>query len=374
MLPDEQLDALQARFGRFASETAGRSALYERLSRDLARRPEGAALLAEAPPAQRRPNLLYAAVHDLLLRGAVHPLGAFYPSVGGARSPDADITPTFLGFVAAHHEQVLERLRTRATQTNEVGRTAALLPGFVAVGATFERPMTLVELGASAGLLLHLDRYAYRFGVVAAGDPGSPVCVAPDLRGTVPPATPVPAIDGRVGIDLTPLDPTDDDDGAWLRACVWPEDAGRLARLDAALEVARAHRDVRLIAGDVVERLHDVLAEVPGDTVPCVLHSATLAYLAAEARDVVAATLAAAGRRRDLAVLSFEGPFVPPFPTLSGEATEPGPTEEHFLLGATVWRGGERDDRLLARAHPHGAWLQWLGRGAAGVMRSPAPT
>jgi hypothetical protein len=361
MLPDEQLAALQERFGRFASETAGRSPLYERLSLDLARRPEGAALLAEAPPTQRRPNLLYAAVHDLLLRGADHPLAVYYPSVGGTRPPDADATPMFLRCVTDHHEEVLARLATRATQTNEVGRTAALWPALVGVGASLDRPVTLVELGASAGLLLHLDRFAYRFGDVDAGDPGSPVRVAPDLRGAVPPVAPVPPIAGRVGIDLTPLDPADDADAGWLRACVWPEDAGRLARLDAALEVARVYRDVRLVAGDAVERLDGVLAEVPEDTVPCVLHSAALAYLGAAAREAVAATLAAVGRDRDLAVLSFEGPFVPPFPALSAATIAPAPTEDHFLLGATVWRGRRRDDRLLARAQPHGVWLEWLG-------------
>jgi hypothetical protein len=361
MLPDEQLDALQERFGRFATEAGARSPLYERLSLDLARRPEGAALLAEAPPAQRRPNLLYAAVHDLLLTGVDHPLGAYYPSVGGTRSPDAAVVPTFLDFVADHQPEVLARLRTRATQTNEVGRTAALWPALVGVGAWLDRPVTLVELGASAGLLLHLDRFAYRFADVGAGDPSSPVRVAPELRGAVPPVAPVPAIAGRVGIDLAPLDPADDADAGWLRACVWPEDAGRLARLDAALAVARTHRDVRLVAGDVVERLEGVLTEVPENTVPCVLHSAALAYLDAEARETIAATLAAVGRDRDLAVLSFEGPFVPPFPALSAATAAPAPTEDHFLLGATVWRGRRRDDRLLARAHPHGAWLEWLG-------------
>lgn len=361
MLPDEQLDALQERFVRFASEAADRSPLYERLSLDLARRPEGAALLGEAPPAQRRPNLLYAAVHDLLLTGVGHPLVSYYPSVGGTHAPDADTTPTFLRFVTEHHDAVLARVRTRATQTNEVGRTAALLPGLVSVGGRLERPVTLVELGASAGLLLHLDRFAHRLGARIVGDPDSPVVVAPELWGAVPPGGPVPTITGRLGIDLAPLDPTDEADAAWLRACVWPEATGRLTRLDAALEVARTHRDVRLLAGDVVERLGDVLAAVPVDTVPCVLHSAALAYLGAEARDAVAVTLAEFGRERDLVVVSLEGPFVPPFPALSADATLPAPAEEHFLLGATRWQGGTRRDVLLARAHPHGAWLQWLG-------------
>jgi hypothetical protein len=50
------------------------------------------------------------------------------------------------------------RVRARATQTNEAGRWAVLLP----VLAALPQPLTLLEVGASAGLSLHPDRYAYR--------------------------------------------------------------------------------------------------------------------------------------------------------------------------------------------------------------------
>jgi hypothetical protein len=76
---------------------------------------------------------------------------------------------------------------------------------------------------------------------------------------------------------------------------------------------------------------------------------------------------------RDLAVLSFEGPFVPPFPALNVLTSVPAPTDDHFLLGATVRRGSRRHDRLLARAHPHGAWLEWPGAASARrTRRAPA--
>jgi hypothetical protein len=381
VLPDERLEALQARFLRFAREAGGRSPLYARLSRDLAAHADAVALLTVAPPAQRRPSLLLAAVHDLLLRAAEGPdgvpaaattrgdhaaaaraaLAAYYPSVGGDRAPDAAAVHRFLAVLATHPDAVEHRLRTRATQTNEVGRAAALWPGICEVTAALgRRPLVLVELGTSAGLLLHLDRYAHRYGDARAGDAASPVRLAPALHGVVPPLAPVPTVVGRVGIDLAPLEPTDPDDRAWLRACVWPEDVDRLTRLDAALTVAGRHTDVRTVAGDLVVALPEVLRTVPAEAVPCVWHSAALAYLGTDAREAVARILASVGRRRDLAVLSLEGPFVAPFPALSAAARPAAPDEEHFLLGATTWRAGEREDRLLARVQPHGVWLQWL--------------
>jgi hypothetical protein len=189
---------------------------------------------------------------------------------------------------------------------------------------------------------------------LAAADAGT---IGSEVRGTPPRTTMPPIITRRVGIDLHPLDVTDDADVRWLRACVWPEDLTRLARLDAAVEVARHNDDVRLLRGDLTRVLPSVLADLPGDVVPCVFHSATLAYLDPREREEVAGILGAVGSRRDLAWLSLEGPFLEPFASMAGGHDV---DEVAFLLGATVWRDGVRHESLLARAHPHGAWVEHL--------------
>ena len=58
-------------------------------------------------------------------------------------------------------------VRERTVQTNEVQRCWALLPIFLTVARTVARPLALVELGASAGLNLLWDRYAYSYAAGA---------------------------------------------------------------------------------------------------------------------------------------------------------------------------------------------------------------
>lgn len=368
MQPDERLGELRDRLERFVHEaSAGGSPLYERLSAAAARDEVALELLASAPDErQRRANLLFAAVHDVLLEDPSHPLARYYPSVGGHRPPEDGAEETFRCLLRDRHDELMRRVTNRATQTNEVARCAALWPALRRVAERLGGPIVLVEAGSSAGLLLHLDRYRYDLGGAYPGPASSPVVIAPDVVGPPPPAGGDPDVVRRIGIDRSPLDPADPADARWLQACVWPEHTGRLAQLRAALEVAREHDDVETVAGDLLATLPGVLGDLPDDVVPVVFHSAALAYLDAEGRGTVLDTLADAGRRRDLAWISLEGPFLPPFADLAERDPQDGEVEVAFLLGLSVWRGGAREDALLGRSHPHGRWLQWLAPAEGG--------
>ena len=360
MIPNDQLGTLRERFRWFATEARERSALYHHLSASLAERPDVMEVLAAAHPNQQRPNLLFAAVHDVLLAGANDPLAEHYPSVGGTRPVDAGTTERFAAFVHRVADRVDDQIRTRATQTNEPGRTAGLRPALAWIAGP-DRPLTLVELGCSAGLLLHLDRYHYRFGDVEVGPSDAQVRIEPQLRGAHPAQLELGRITARTGIDRTPLSPTAPDDARWLQACVWPEDLPRMRRLAAALDVAAAHDDVHRVSGDLVERLVPTVSAAPADALVCVLHSAALAYLDVEDRAAVERQLDAIGSERDLVRIGLEGGGFEPFITLEAELPDPAMGAERFVLGATAWRDGHREDQLLARMQPHGAWLDWLG-------------
>lgn len=156
------------------------------------------------------PNLLFGVVHFLLLRGAEHPLAAFYPTMTKTPRIDADLYPAFRSFCFEHAEEIKYLLQTRRVQTNEVRRCIVLLPAFgIVAEQAHDRSLTLVEIGASAGLNLLWDCYGYDYGTGRKyGNPGSPVQMSCTLRGDRQPPIPevFPKVASRLGIDLQPID------------------------------------------------------------------------------------------------------------------------------------------------------------------------
>ena len=213
-------------------------------------------LLDGAPLPQRRPLLLLAAVHYLLLAGADHPLAAYYDTVAEVRGtaadpgPAADVTAAFTDFCRAHRAELERLIATRTTQTNEVGRCTALMPGLCHIASLYrwEVPLSLLDLGTSAGLNLLFDDYGYTYraavgdATLTAGPTGSGVdleCSARDDLSELPELR-FPTMAERVGLDLSPVDPFSDDAALWLLACQWPDNPARFGRLRAALANVRA--------------------------------------------------------------------------------------------------------------------------------------
>ncbi|HUS14969.1 MAG TPA: DUF2332 domain-containing protein [Chloroflexia bacterium] len=341
------LDDMAARFIRQAdNQFHGYSPLYERLARGAAGDPAVLALAAHTRPGQIVPLMLFGAVHDLLLSGVEHPLAAYYRSLTAVPRADGDAYPLFHDFCLEHWEPIQHIIATRLVQTNEVGRCAVLLPAFGLVAATASnQPMALVEIGASAGLNLLWDRYAYDYGTAGGyGDPAVSPRLACDVRGTVQPPIPVtlPPIESRVGIDLHPIDVRDPSAAHWLRALIWPEHAARAANLQAAIRIAQAEPPP-LVAGDVLAVLPDVLASVPRDATLCLFHSYVLGQLPQATRDGLAALIADHGQERDLHLISIEW-LKTPYPRLEW----------------TTYRQGTAEHQVLANCHQHGEWVDWL--------------
>jgi hypothetical protein len=327
--------------------------LYRALCRGIAGDDALLAIAARAPASQPPPNLLFAAVHALLLGGARHPLRAWYPALCDLRAQDPEEAfPAFRDFCLQHREAIEARVATRLTQTNVLQRCSVLLPAFAQVHAMGGgRPLALVEVGASAGLNMRWDGYRYAYAReepgapdLAWGDPTSGVVVSCVLRGPHLPPLPPADVDvaWRRGIDLHPIDLCDDDAVTWLRALVWPDHAGRQERLSAALEAARRDPpDVR--AGDASVRLPELLEAAPGATTLCVYGTHTLYQWP---RDAL---------RRGLQAMQT-GSRVRPVHFLSVEGTGRG----HSELRHTLYRDGERETHLWARCCSHGRWIEWL--------------
>jgi hypothetical protein len=230
------------------SEARGASHVYERLGLAVSRDDEVLALLDTLPPAKRQPQLVLAVVRFL---------------GGPVEDPAA-----FREFIVAHWAAIEAEVLARSTQTNEAGRCAVLLP----VLAALPQPLALLEVGASAGLCLYPDRYAYRYGDQALGS-GGPVLECA-LDGIAPPAG-LPKVVWRAGIDLNPLDVTSSADVAWLDALIWPEHAHRRARLRAAAAVAAADPAL-LVRGDLADDLPALAAQAPPGATLVVFHTSVL--------------------------------------------------------------------------------------------------
>ncbi|MFG2055071.1 DUF2332 domain-containing protein [Micromonospora sp. NPDC048930] len=246
------------RYATFAvREARGVSPAYERLSLAVSCDGELLALIDGLPPARRQPNLLFAVVR--LLGGPVEAPTAFHD------------------YTVANWAAIEAEIRIRATQTNEAGRCAVLLP----VLASLPQPLALLEVGASAGLCLYPDRYAYRYGDRLLGD-GTPVLDCA-LTGTAPPDR-RPEVVWRAGLDLNPLDVTDPADVAWLDALIWPEHVHRRERLRAAVRVAAADPPL-LVRGDLVDDLPALAAQAPPGATLVVFHTSVLYQVPAPRRD-----------------------------------------------------------------------------------------
>ena len=337
----------------FADTSCGRySPLYDRISRAVVDDRDLLGVLARAPRDGQQAVLALAAVHFLLLGGLQHPLADVY-----AGHTDADPAPLFRHLVLTNADAVVDLLTTRRTQTNEVGRSAALAPALTVVAGRFGTPLALVDAGSSAGLNLRCDRYRLDYGEHGAtGPPGAPVRIACHVVAGTPPVAPaLPTIAGRVGIDRAPVDRADADAARGLLACTWP-DTGRLARTEQAIADARTDRP-EIVAGDLFEELPRVLDRLPAHATACVITTWVLAYSRRDGRQAFVDLLRDAGTRRPVAWISAEDPAVLP----QFDATE---LPDHdgtrpSLLGLTVCDGDRFDATILGYVHPHGLWMDW---------------
>ncbi|MFC4852298.1 DUF2332 domain-containing protein [Actinophytocola glycyrrhizae] len=320
------------RFRRFAeTEARGESPCYEEWALGVAADREVIALLDALPEPKRQPNLVFTA--------------ARYTGVPAGRYPE------FREALIAEWPTISEVLLARRTQTNEPGRCAVLLPLLAALPA----PLALLEVGASAGLCLFPDRYAYRYDDRAVlGTSGVVLDCA--TTGPVPFPAALPEVVWRAGIDLNPLDIDDPEDVRWLETLIWPEHDHRRARLAAALEVVRAERP-RIVTGDLNERVAALAAEAPRDATLVIFHSAVLAYLSPSERARFAATV----RSLDAHWIANEGAGALPV------TAPPSPRPGTAMFLVTI------DSEPVAHAAGHGHTLHWLTRGTGRTTPGSPP-
>jgi hypothetical protein len=290
------------------------------------------------------PLRLAGGLHALALSGRHPALTALYPPAA-AQFDAAAIVP-LLRRLLADEAEMLKTFLASAPQTNETQRSAVLIGGYAAIAQATGLPLALREIGASAGLNLVWDRFHYRLGAQRWGDAASPVQIVADWRGAAPALPAAIAVADRRGNDLMPVDLSDPQAVLRLRAYVWPDQAARAARLQGAITLAQQGLPP-VDAGDAAAWVERELAAPREGVATVLVHSVVWQYLPPATRAAIECTLEQAGDRATPRA---------PLAWLRMEFRESGAPAE---LRLTLWPGGA--ERTLARAHPHGEWVEWLG-------------
>lgn len=343
---DRSHEALALRFRTFAAEEcSGESGLnvlsptYEALSYAVADSRDLLDLARDCHVGQPIPNLFFSAVKRVLADDPEDDLSDHYARCAREGKPTPGLGEAFGEFCSRHEREIRALVQTRRVQTNEIRRCSYLMPAFGLVsGDNPGAPLALIDVGASAGLNLLWDSYRYQYSDGSSYGPAdSGVLIEAETR------TPMPDIPGcfpnvafRAGIDLSPVDLSDEEEYRWMMALVWPDHPDRAELLAAAREIW-LETPPEIVAGDAVATLPHVINRASNDAVLCVFHCHTLNQFPVEARSAFHEILMGESERRTVYYVPSEGERM------------------------SVDRIEDRQSTTLlsARRNAHGRWIEW---------------
>lgn len=334
---------LSGKFKRFAEiECKGSSRLYEFLSIKISGDNDLLELSSYCSPGQPVPNLLFASVHYLLLSGSDHKLKEFYPSVTDNPLPVEEAFASFKDFCLHHRDEIIGLLQSKLVQTNEIRRCTYLYPSFCYIYNKVRQPLSLIEIGTSAGLQLLWDKYSYSYGTEDTyGDPNSSVHLTAELKnGHIPSLSyKAPPISSKVGIDLNVINLADQDDLLWMKSLIWSEHKERLELLEKAARLFNTH-SVNLVEGDGVSLLPTFVEQVPTDSILCIFHTHVANQMPEAEKWRLMDNVRAVGARRDV----FH---------LYNNVSDLGKLHvDYFINGAEF-------NEIIAETDGHGRWFDW---------------
>lgn len=328
-MTQEAVADVRDRYARFARDEApGRSDLYAEWAAGVAGDDGIAAALAVLTRPHRQPPLVFAVARML-----------------GA--PEAGFVQ-WSRFFLANADRIVTECASRSIQTNDPLRC---VPMVHALGG-IDGPIALIEVGASAGLCLLPDRYAYEFRTATSTGMDTstkrlgagPVRLVAELRGGTPAPVRLPDIAWRAGVDLEPRDARDPADRSWIAGLVWPGEHERAVRIGAALDVVAVEPPI-IVQGDASEPgvLDDIVARAPSDATVVVTTPGVLPHVPRGARGRLIDII----RGLDARWVTLDSPR-----THDAWSASVDPAGDGFVLAL--------DGQPIARADPLGAWLSPL--------------
>jgi hypothetical protein len=336
-------EVLSQRFLTFArDECRGSSLLYEYLSLEISREDTLLELCRNASNGQPVPNLLFGAVHYLLLKGNDHKLKEYYPSIVNKVKPYEESFKYFKDFCSEYHNEIISILKTRLVQTNEVRRCAYLYPAFCYIYEKTKKPLALIEIGTSSGLQLLWDKYSYSYGSNEMyGNKGSKLNITAKIVGENTPrlhSTP-PPVSTRIGLDLNTIDLNDEEEKLWLKSLIWPEHKERLSMFENATNYIKEY-PVHLIEGDGISLLAEYSDRILEDSVICIFHTHVANQMSLETKKQLLRTVKSIGNDRDVFHIYNN--------------------IQDRNLHLDYYVDGVESKQTIAETDGHGRWFKWL--------------
>lgn len=302
------------------------------------------------PTAANLPLRVLGGLHYLAIAGRAPDLAAFFPSCGGDAALGANAGPAWEAALATMRREAptMRRFLLGPPQTNEVGRSAALLPGFLRIAKLTGLPLRPREIGASAGLIQNWDRFVYSYNDGQINWSGGDARLVLGARWHGPPGDfeQRVVVASRAGCDIAPMDATDRETQMRLKCFVWPDQPHRYRSLEGALQIA-ADRQVKIEKINASAFARRELADRPQGQATVIYHTIVRQYFPPDEGAAFDNAVIEAGQKADaarpVAWLRLE------------QTTFKGP----FELRLSLWPHGI--DCVLATAHPHGASVKWLG-------------
>ncbi|MFC4775283.1 DUF2332 domain-containing protein [Paenibacillus sp. GCM10023252] len=334
---------LSKQFILFSSrECIGSSALYEHLAIRIANDNELIEIAAECRKGQPVPNLFFASIHYLLLKGTDHSLKDFYGSIVDQPRTYDKVFPYFKDFCASHKSQIIQLLQSKLVQTNEVRRCSYLFPAFSYIYNIAQSSMALIEIGTSAGLQLLWDKYSYTYDGLEGeyGSSGSNLSIASEIRGDRLPymLLETPPITSRIGVDLHVNKLNDSGDQLWLKSLIWPEHKERMLFLDKAAVISQ-HESMTLIEGNGIELLSELASKISSEDVLCIFHTHVANQFSVEDKMKLIHVISGIGHKRDLFHL---------YNNIWDRA-----------LHLDYYLDGQEHSLVLAETDGHARWFEW---------------
>jgi hypothetical protein len=283
---------------------------------------------------------LLGGAHYRALRGEAPAIARHFPSTGG----DGDAVQSW-GAIQndiRENERAYVELLPRPVQTNEVARALPVLAAMLAIAHASRMPLSVFEIGSSAGLLLNFDRYRYTGEQWAWGDTASPLQLAnASVYGTPQHLDAQIDVVERRGCDIHPLHAANAADAATLLSFVWPDQTSRFQRLRAALQIGRAHPPAIDVA-DGIEWVQNV-AQPRRGAATVVMHTVIMEHMPPDVRERLRAAIRNIGESA-----TPESPFAWARMEAASGAYE---------TAVTLWPG--RKETLIARSDGHAQGIEW---------------